>query len=54
MRAWFLALLLLLAATVGRAFTADELSREFDARYLTAQEKRLLQTGLAFGNYYNG
>jgi S1-C subfamily serine protease len=43
-----------LAATVGQAFTAEELSQEFDARYLTDQEKRLLQTGLAFSSFYNG
>lgn len=36
------------------AFSADELELEFDARLLTADEKRLLQTGLAFANAYNG
>jgi S1-C subfamily serine protease len=37
-----------------RAFTADQLAQEFDARWLTEQEKRFLQVGLAFGNFYNG
>jgi serine protease Do len=36
------------------AFTADQLQREFDARLLTDDEKRFLQTGLAFANTYNG
>lgn len=36
------------------AFTADQLGQEFDARFLTDQEKRLLQTGLAFSGVYNG
>jgi serine protease Do len=36
------------------AFTADQLGQEFDARFLTDQEKRLLQTGLAFAGVYNG
>jgi S1-C subfamily serine protease len=54
MRVWLLAMVLVAAATVGQAFTAAELEQEFDARRLTDQEKRLLQTGLAFGSYYNG
>lgn len=36
------------------AFTAEQLGQEFDARFLTDQEKRLLQTGLAFAGVYNG
>jgi serine protease Do len=36
------------------AFTAEQLGQEFDARFLTDQEKRLLQTGLAFSGVYNG
>ena len=36
------------------AFSADQLRQEFDARWLTDQEKRLLQTGLAFAGSYNG
>lgn len=54
MRAWLLAVFLLLTPVTGSAFTADQLPQEFDARLLTDQEKRLLQTGLAFGSYYNG
>lgn len=49
-----LALLVLLQITPARAYTADELGNEFDARLLTDQEKRLLQAGLAFANVYNG
>jgi serine protease Do len=54
MRAWCLAAFLVLAPAAGVAFTADQLAQEFDARLLTEQEKRLLQTGLAFGTHYNG
>ena len=36
------------------AFTAEQLPLEFDARLLTADEKRFLQAGLAFQNVYNG
>lgn len=36
------------------AYTAEQLGQEFDARWLTDQEKRLLQTGLAFAGVYNG
>jgi serine protease Do len=35
------------------SFTADQLPLEFDARYLTADEKRFLQAGLAFAETYN-
>lgn len=38
----------------AQAFTAEQLVQEFDARLLTEQEKRLLQTGLAFAGAYNG
>jgi serine protease Do len=48
------AALFALSATSVRAFTVEDLSREFDARALTGQEKRLLQTGLAFADAYNG
>ena len=48
---FLLHLLMPLSAT---AFTPDQLAREFDARLLTDQEKRLLQTGLAFAGVYNG
>lgn len=37
-----------------RAYTAEQLRNEFDARLLTDQEKRLLQAGLAFADVYNG
>lgn len=47
-------LVTLFSVTAAQAFTADELSREFDARRLSEQEKRLLQTGLAFAGVYNG
>ena len=51
-----LALIILLSAFAGqaKAFTADELQLEFDARLLTGDEKRFLQTGLAFADTYNG
>ncbi len=49
-----LVLLLMVQIAPARAFTADQLRDEFDARLLTDQEKRLLQTGLAFANVYNG
>jgi S1-C subfamily serine protease len=48
------ATLLLFAAPEAWAFRADEMQREFDARVLTADEKRFLQAGLAFANAYNG
>ncbi|MFN3576818.1 MAG: serine protease, partial [Tabrizicola sp.] len=48
------AVLLLLAAPEARAFRPDEMQLEFDARVLTADEKRFLQAGLAFANAYNG
>lgn len=35
------------------AFTVEQLELEFDARFLTTEEKRYLQTGLAFANAYN-
>ena len=41
-------LLLFFSPLPIQAFTAEELRKEFDARWLTDQEKRLLQTGLAF------
>lgn len=47
-------LLLLFLVPEARAFRADEMQREFDARALTADEKRFLQAGLAFANVYNG
>ncbi|MES2916219.1 MAG: serine protease [Pseudomonadota bacterium] len=49
-----LVLLMLVQVAPARAYTADELRDEFDARLLTDQEKRLLQVGLAFANVYNG
>ena len=49
-----LLLLVLLGAPAAQAFTAEQMTREFDARWLTDQEKRLLQTGLAFAGSYNG
>jgi serine protease Do len=54
MRAFLVAGLVLFLADAGRAFTADQLAQEFDARLLTEQEKRFLQVGLAFDNVYNG
>lgn len=53
MRVLLVCCLLLLPLSAG-AFTTDQLGREFDARWLTEQEKRLLQTGLAFAGAYNG
>jgi serine protease Do len=50
----FLFLLALHCPLSALAFTAEELQREFDARWLTEQEKRFLQAGLAFGGVYNG
>lgn len=47
-------LLLFLIPQSATAFTMDQLRQEFDARWLTEQEKRLLQTGLAFAGAYNG
>jgi serine protease Do len=46
--------LLFLNPTFASAYTAEQLRDEFDARVLTEQEKRLLQTGLAFAKVYNG
>ena len=37
-----------------RAQTYDEIFEEFDARILTIDEKRFLQSALAFRGYYNG
>ena len=54
MRILVLVLLVLLQTVPARAFTAEQLRDEFDARLLTDQEKRLLQAGLAFANVYNG
>lgn len=54
MRALCLVLCLLVAPTHALAYRADQFLQEFDARWLTEQEKRLLQTGLAFGGFYNG
>lgn len=54
LRILVLVLLFLIQIAPARAFTADQLADEFDARLLTDQEKRLLQTGLAFANVYNG
>jgi len=48
------AFFLCLAASNVEAFNADQLQLEFDARWLTADEKRFLQAGLAFANSYNG
>lgn len=50
---WVVAALVWVSAPV-QAFTAEQLVQEFDARPLTEQEKRLLQTGLAFAGAYNG
>lgn len=49
-----IAIAVLIPAPAAEAFTADELQLEFDARILTVDEKRFLQTGLAFANVYNG
>lgn len=54
LRILVLVLLFVLQIASAGAFTADQLRDEFDARVLTDQEKRLLQTGLAFANLYNG
>lgn len=54
MRALIIVLFLILPIGPLRAYTADELRLEFDARDLTQQEKRFLQAGLAFANVYNG
>jgi S1-C subfamily serine protease len=50
----FLVLCCLFAPLPAASFTAEQLGQEFDARWLTDQEKRLLQTGLAFAGTYNG
>jgi serine protease Do len=50
----FLFVLFMFLSSAAQAFTADQLAQEFDARWLTDQEKRLLQTGLAFAGSYNG
>ncbi len=42
------------SASAAGAFTADQFQLEFDARLLTAEEKRFLQAGLAFENSYKG
>lgn len=49
-----LVILIVFAAPEARAYRAEEMQREFDARSLTASEKRFLQAGLAFANVYNG
>lgn len=49
-----IAVFLTFAAPTAQAFNADQLELEFDARLLTADEKRFLQAGLAFANAYNG
>jgi S1-C subfamily serine protease len=49
-----LGLLLSIAPSNVEAFDASQLNLEFDARLLTADEKRFLQAGLAFANTYNG
>ncbi len=54
MRILVLVLLIWVQSAAARAYTADQLRDEFDARLLTDQEKRLLQAGLAFANFYNG
>lgn len=53
MRILVIILLVLIQSTPARPYTADQMRDEFDARLLTDQEKRLLQTGLAFANVYN-
>jgi serine protease Do len=50
----FLFVLLMACPLPARAYTVEQLAQEFDARWLTEQEKRLLQTGLAFAGSYNG
>ena len=45
---------LLLLVQQAVAYTIEELPLEFDARWLTQEEKRFLQAGLAFQNDYNG
>ncbi|NHB77721.1 hypothetical protein [Rhodobacter calidifons] len=45
-----LVVLILFAEPEARAYRADEMQRAFDARALTASEKRFLQAGLAFAN----
>ena len=42
------------AVASASAYTEGELYSDFDARLLTADEKRFLQTALAFDGYYNG
>lgn len=54
MRLIWVVVALICSAVAAQGFTASQLGQEFDARLLTDQEKRLLQTGLAFGNVYNG
>lgn len=54
MRPLILVLLLLVAPVMARPYTVEQMLAPFDARVLTAQEKRLLQTGLAFSGHYNG
>lgn len=49
-----IAFVLNFASPPAEAFNADQLQIEFDARLLTADEKRFLQAGLAFANSYNG
>lgn len=54
LRAIVFVLLIWMQTGPAKAYTADQLRDEFDARQLTDQEKRLLQVGLAFANVYNG
>lgn len=43
-----------MTSTATVAFNSDQLSYEFDARWLTDAEKRFLQTGLALSGTYKG
>jgi len=54
MRRLCILIMVLLVPVMARAYTVDQMLQEFDARLLTDQEKRFLQTGLAFANVYNG
>lgn len=50
----FIVVLSAISTPRAEAFTTDQLELEFDARRLSADEKRFLQAGLAFANVYNG
>ncbi|THH37086.1 serine protease [Aliishimia ponticola] len=52
--ACLIAFSLLLAPLTARAQDYEALFRDFDARALTATDKRFLQTALAFEGHYNG